>query len=270
MILLFALFLVILYRIINWFPVNFPRNSYKLKASRLSVFYGAPGSGKSTIACYFAQKALKAGYNVYSNVPILGCKILTREDIGKNKVTDGLLILDEVGIEYNNRDFKSNFSKSVKGGSSALEWFKKHRHEGVEVMIFSQGFDDMDSKLRTLGTDYYIVRHSLFPRFITYKRIKKKPTIDELTRQPIDAYDFVPFSGHRIAMWPLWKYFDSFERMNLPDKEWKIYGDTHSVKDMSNAAEELATPEETSSRANLPDMQSTNKGDMRLSHVLTI
>lgn len=238
----------IAYRIYFWFPVNKPK--IKLHANRLSVFYGAPGSGKSTLACYYAQRALKAGYDVYSNVPILGCKILKREDIGKVKITDGLVIIDEVGVEYNNRDFKSNFNKSS-GGADALEWFKKHRHEGCEVMVFSQGFDDMDSKIRGLGTDYYMVRKSLIPYLVTYKRIRKKPEIDVQTRQPIDAYDYVPFSSKRIAMPPLWAYFDSFDRMELPSKKWSYYGgevsapkqsaETDSVVSIALQARELGT-----------------------------
>lgn len=202
----------------------FPVIPYKPKANRLSVFYGAAGSGKSTLAAYYALRTLKAGYNVYSNVPIIGCKEITKEMIGQRSITDGLMIIDESGIEYNNRDFKSNFNKKVDGNKS-LEWFKKHRHEGVEIMIFSQGFQDTDIKITTLGTDYYIVKKHWLFKIVKYKRIKKSPEIDENTKQPIDAFEYKPLSLRMVFMRPLWPYFDSFDRMDLPSLPFRVYGE---------------------------------------------
>ena len=37
------------------------------------VYFGAPGSGKSTMACRLARQALKKGIKVFSNVEIKGC-----------------------------------------------------------------------------------------------------------------------------------------------------------------------------------------------------
>lgn len=217
-------FLVIIIYIISVIlrslPLKFPK--FILHPSNCSIFYGGPGSGKTTMCCYYARKAILAGIPVYSNVPITGCYMLDKSDLGKWSVTDGLVLIDEAGISYNNRDFRSNFSGSEQ--SRALEWWKKHRHEGCECMIFSQGFDDMDKKLQTLGSHYYIVRQSLFGNFIVTKRIKKSPQIDKMTHQPIDEYSFMPFSTKRVLKRPLWKYFDSFDRMNLPVKEFPVYG----------------------------------------------
>lgn len=202
-------------------PLKFPR--FHLQPSRLDVVYGGPGSGKSTYACFLARKAMASGYNVFSNVPITDAFILSKEDIGNYDIPAGsLVIFDEVGCEYNNRDFKSNFSKSS-NGTKALEWWKKHRHEGCQCVILSQGFDDMDKKLQTLGSHYWIVRHSLIPGMITLRQIRKRPMIDEKSHQPIDFYDWQPMSKRRIFMRPLWRYFDSFDRMGLPSKDWERY-----------------------------------------------
>lgn len=212
--------LYIIWKIICALPIRFPR--YQLSPSRLTVVYGGPGSGKSTYAAFVARKALAAGYPVFSNVPIKGCFEINKSDIGLWHIPSGLLIIDEAGVEYNNRNFKKNFSGSSQ--DSALEWWKKHRHEGVECIICSQGFNDMDKKLQTLGSHYYIVRHSLIPGMITIRQIRKRPQIDDKTHQPIDYYDWQPFSKKRIFMRPLWKYFDSFDKMNLPIKEYRMYG----------------------------------------------
>lgn len=201
-------------------PLKFPR--FKLTPSNCTIFYGGPGSGKTTLACFYARKALASGIPVYSNVPITGCFVLDKNDLGSYAIHDALILIDEAGISYNNRDFRSNFSGSSQ--SRALEWWKKHRHEGCECMVFSQGFDDMDKKIQTLGSHYYIVRQSLFGFFIVSKRIRKSPQIDKMTHQPIDEYSFMPFSTKRVLKRPLWKFFDSFDRMDLPSKDFAVYG----------------------------------------------
>ena len=202
-------------------PHKFPK--YRLKPSNCSIFYGAPGSGKTTMAVFYARCAQLAGIPVYSNVPISGAYILDKSDLGSYQIHDALIIVDEAGVSYNNREFRKNFSGSV-SQERALEWWKKHRHEGCEIMVFSQGFDDMDKKIQVLGTHYYIVRQSLLGLFIVTRRIIKSPQIDKLTHQPIDEYSFVPFSTKRVLKRPLWRFFDSFDRMDLPVKVFEKYG----------------------------------------------
>lgn len=212
-------FLFLLYKFICTLPLKFPK--FKLQPSRLDIVYGGPGSGKSTYACFLARKALASGVPVYSNVPITGCYKLEKSDLGFYSIPPSLVILDEAGVEFNNRDFKHNFTGQ--GGKPSLEWFKKHRHEGCQILVLSQGFDDMDKKIQTLGSHYWIARHSLIPGFITLRQIRKRPMIDENTHSPVDFYDWVPFSKRRVFMRLLWKYFDSFDRLNLPCKEWEFY-----------------------------------------------
>lgn len=203
-------------------PLKWPKEH--IHPSRLSIYYGGPGSGKTTFCAWLTRKATLSGINVYSNVPIHGAFIINKADIGCYCIPPGILMIDEAGVEYNNRDFGSSFSKKS-GGEKALEWYKKHRHEGVEVIIFSQGFDDMDLKLRTLASDMYIVRKSIIPGFIVRRRISKLPKIDKDTHQPIDSYDYVPFGRKYILARSVWKYFDSFDKMGLPEKSWSKYGE---------------------------------------------
>lgn len=212
--------LIIGWKIVHAFPVAFPKA--KLHDSQLSIYYGAPGSGKSTYAAWLAQWYINSGIPVYSNVPIKGCMEIKRSDLGRFAIVDGLVIIDEAGLEFNNRDTGSFTKKS--GEIQILEWFKKHRHEGCELVIFSQGFDDMDKKIRTLGTRLYLIRKSLIPNLIVRKTIKKAPKIDETTHQPIDAYDFVPLSAKRIYAPCVWHLFDSFDRMTLPIKLFHVFG----------------------------------------------
>lgn len=182
----------------------------------LSIVYGAPGVGKTTFAASLAAKAIAAGVPVWSNVPIKGCRLISVEDIGLYDISNGLLLIDEAGIEYNNRSFKTNFSPA------SLRWFKLHRHYNVEVVIFSQGFDDMDKKLRTLARHLYIVRRSYIPGFLYRKMILKRPDIDPITKSPIDFYFFRALWRQYIYAPRYWKMFDTHQAPELPEKEWSV------------------------------------------------
>lgn len=231
LILLLVLFaLPLLSSLMQSFPLSFPKR--KLRPDRLTVLYGGPGSGKSTFLALEAIRAIKSGIPVYSNVPIKGCYILDKEDLGRYNIPYGLIIVDEVGSEFNNRDFRSNFqSTKNKDGtvtpSMALRWWKQHRHELCECIVASQGFDDMDKKIQTLGSDYWLVRKLSIPAFpiIFLREIRKKPDIDEDSHQPVDGFFFKRL-GLRVCFGRfLWPYFDSFSRLGLPDKEWQKYSE---------------------------------------------
>lgn len=189
------------------------------KQNSFSIYFGVPGSGKSTIAAYLAKRYLRKKKNVYSNVPIKGCyEIDAKEDIGTYMIKDGLLIIDEAGIEYNNRDFKE-FTKRQ------LAFYKKHRHYNIDVVIFSQGYDDMDKKLRTLATSMYLVKRSIIPIWVVIKRIKKFIGIDEMTKDIVDQYEFgIPILDTKwLAAYKLWPMFKTHQREDYPSKEFNIY-----------------------------------------------
>ena len=211
----------------------------------LNVYFGVPGSGKTTLAAYLTKQSRKESrviswckkhpnaasekilssrffkrqVPVYSNVPITGAYQLDpQSDIGKVMVCDGKVIIDEAGIEYNNRNFKTF-------GQDAIYWYKYHRHYECSVDVFSQSFDDMDITLRRLAQNYYVVKKSLIPFCVVFRRIRRKVGIDDNTHQIIDKYYFLPLGlGSKwIFSPPLWKLFNSYSRKELPEKEWEIW-----------------------------------------------
>lgn len=183
----------------------------------IDIYFGAPGSGKSTFAACLARKALKRGTPVYSNVEIKGClKLDPRADIGKYNIHDGLVIIDEAGIDYNNRDFKSFKSEENK-------WFKLHRHYRCDVIVFSQSWEDMDKKIRLLGRNLFLIQKSLIPGLFFRRRISKRVGINDQSGDIVDEYRFVPWTRRYIIGRRYWKYFDSFVCPPLPDKHWDTY-----------------------------------------------
>lgn len=217
---------------------------------QLNVYFGVPGSGKTTYAAYLARNAMResiviklcrrfpcrftkwiiGGKNwkrslpVWSNVPIVGTfQLNARDDIGVYMIQDGKMIIDEAGVEFNSRNYKSFPQKAIK-------FFKYHRHYGVSVDVFSQSFEDMDITLRRLAQNFYVVRKSLIPFFIVTKRIRRKVGIDDMSHQLVDAYSFgIPVLDTKwIFCPPLWRMFNSYEIDELPPKEWSSWGRTRA------------------------------------------
>lgn len=191
-------------------------------ACTVDVYFGVPGSGKSTVAACLARKAIKADIPVWSNLYIRGAYALdARKDLGVSMISDGLIIVDEAGIDYNNRNFKSfddtqNF------------FWKYHRHYKTKIAVFSQSFEDFDKKIRLLAQRYYVVSRSILPFFICCHEYTKKVGVNELTKDFCDEYVPVPWYCGGIKLFfapPAWKMFDSYSRRELPSKEWQKWED---------------------------------------------
>ena len=179
------------------------------------IYFGVPGCGKTTFAAWLSKKNIKKQKRVLSNVPIKGTYKVVKDDIGHVLIQDCHLILDEAGIDFNNRNFKTFTPEQT-------YFFKFHRHYNVDISMFSQSVD-VDIKLRNLSKRYYLVSKSFIPFCIKRKLISKKIGIDRMTKQMIDEYYF-PLFGTRLIFIPkLWKMFDSYDFKELPEKNWEQY-----------------------------------------------
>ena len=134
----------------------------KSKPVALSLYFGIPGAGKSTFAAYLAKKDMKKGRKVWSNFGITGAMKCEKSDFGKYMMTDGRLIIDEAGLEYDNRKMAMT--------NDEIYFFKYHRHYQLDVDFFSQGLD-VDIKIRKLARHIYLIKPSLLPFFIKRKEI---------------------------------------------------------------------------------------------------
>lgn len=216
----FIYFILIIF--ILWIVLGNIYFARKHKKITFDIYFGVPGSGKTTFAAYLTKKALKRRkkgvHKVLSNVPIKGAYSVSKQDIGHYQISNCDLLLDEAGIDYNNR----NYNKFT---DDETYFFKYHRHYKVNIAIFSQDFEDMDKKLRKLATRYFIVKKSIFPGFICRRTIRKKIGIDKLTKQIIDEYNFEFFLfGTKYIYCPkLWKMFDSYTYKELPRKDFLKY-----------------------------------------------
>lgn len=211
----------------------------------LNVYFGVPGSGKTTFAAYLtrwalhenpiitfcrkhenaltkrilASKYLKRRIDVYSNVPITGAYQLdAKKDIGNYMIENAKIIIDEAGIEYNNRSYKTFPPESI-------YFYKYHRHYQDSVDVFSQSYEDMDVTLRRLAQNFYVVKESLIPGCVVCRRIRRKIGVDDTTHQIMDLYKMgMPIlDTKRIWAPSLWKMFNSYSRKELPHKDFPVW-----------------------------------------------
>lgn len=187
----------------------------------IRVWFGVPGSGKTTMASYVTKHSLKNGYNVLSNVEIQGAYKLDIDDLGKYDTSfngDGAhIVIDEASINFDNRNFKS-FANSTKP-----LYFSLHRHMNNRVDVFSQGYD-IDKRIRDrIGNNgMFHLRKLGIPYFIMYRRINKILFIKKEDKQLIDGFEFKGLPRFVFTP-PLWKMFDTVDDSLCPkvNKVWE-------------------------------------------------
>lgn len=174
----------------------------------------------------------KKGRPVYSTENVAGAYKISAEDVGYVQFPENsVLLLDEVGMIYDNRNYK-NFKPEVR------DYFKLQRHYKHTVYLFSQTFD-VDIKLRNLTDSMYMLVN--YFGFLTVgKQIKRKLVVvkpsqdaesriaDELVITP---FFLTPFGARVFVFIPHWiKYFDSHSAPELEHREYKLVEYPDGVK----------------------------------------
>lgn len=188
-----------------------------LNPYKLYLVFGKKGSGKSTYLVKLAQQHLKKGWLVYTNMEELympGVRHFDIQHLGDFvPPAHSLLLLDEVGMIWDNRDYKV-FKPCVR------DFFKLQRHYHVKVYMASQTFD-VDKKLRDLTDGMFL--HQNFARVFTVgKRITRKVVLTESTSEAESRI------SEDLVMLPFWNWTYTF----IP--KWAKYFDSHSIPDRPN------------------------------------
>lgn len=184
-----------------------------LNPYKLNMVIGKKGSGKTTLLTKLAIKALKKGKTVYSTVEIPGTYLFDPLKVGDFTFKpNSLVLIDEVGLIWDNRNFK-NFN------SKWTYFFKMQRQYKCEVWLFSQSFD-VDKKIRDLCDRLFIIQN--FIRVFTIiKPVIKKITVSNNTQTGegslVDSYSFdIPLISWKFTFIPRWVvFFKSFDPKEL-------------------------------------------------------
>lgn len=197
-------------------------------------FFGLPGSGKTTVLADIARQSSKKPWiNTFANFPLRTTYEIHKEDIGTFDMEIGgrersLLILDESGIDFNNRNFRAFTEKHN-------SFFMLHRHHLSMVILASQTYNQSDLKLRDISTRYFYCQKSWIPKLIKVREIIKVFDIDQQTRQPIDGFSFKKFSTKYVYGPRCWNMFDSYAVPELEKKEWhKWYDDDYQTENKNS------------------------------------
>lgn len=229
----FTLILVLIY---NTLTKKY-RNPYKL-----IMIFGKKGSGKTTNLTKLALDHKKNGWTVYCTDDIPGTYFIPYDKIGFVELEENsLLLIDEAGMVYDNRDFK-------KFKNETRDWFKLQRHRKVKVILFSQTFD-IDIKLRNLTDEMYLVTNKL--RVFSYgKKINRKIIITKATAECASSiadelsYEslFWFWCGSRMLTYiPKYiKYFDTYKAGKLEEYHFRY----NEIIDYKKKKEESKDPEE--------------------------
>lgn len=188
-------------------------------------FFGVPGCGKTTLLTKegISKKNKKRYKNIYTiNFECSGTIPITFEDLGKYKIKDSLILIDEITMSADNREFKT-FPKEIR------DFFILHRHLGCDIIYATQNFENVDKKIRDLTHDLWYMQKSVIPLLsglTTAKRIYRNININEHTSELTLGYRFCNFlegifaSNFKIV-WrrKYYKYFDTWDELSIKDRE---------------------------------------------------
>lgn len=193
----------------------------------VSLYFGLPGAGKTTLMAHMALKGVKDKryQHVYGNVKMAidGYTYIDNECIGQYDLSDALILIDEATLFADSRAYKT-FDKGK------LEYFLEHRHFNVDICLFTQQWDGVDRKIRVI-TDrvYYVYKGKLFGHwFTTYYRIpygiiipdprkdKSSEKLGDIVQGYCKPNILIRLFAPKLYRPKYYKYFDSWERRELP------------------------------------------------------
>ncbi len=190
----------------------------------VSLYFGLPGCGKTTMMAKLAWKAVRSGkyQHVFCNTPLSmpGVTLIDNECIGRYELRDCLVLIDEATLFASDRDYK-NFT------ADRMAYFLLHRHHNADICLFTQQWDGVDRKIRVITDRVYYIYKGVFTRHwiskcyrIPYGIIIPDPKKggDKLG-EIVQGYSKPPFFIRIFASLtfrPRWyKYFDSWELREL-------------------------------------------------------
>lgn len=186
----------------------------------ISCYFGPPGCGKTTLGSFFAKKYKKNYDHVYCNFFCRCAEKIDFNDLRHFKMYNSLIILDELTLDADSRDFKSFDSELRK-------FFVLHRHLNCDIIYLVQDYQRADKIIRDLTFDLWTITRSVVPffkRFIRANRIYRHYEINEHTSELVLGYRYSSLTE---------RIFDSNTKFVYAPKYYKLF-DTHDELDLKD------------------------------------
>lgn len=191
----------------------------------IRVWFGVPGSGKTSMAALLSKYSQKENVTVLSNFQLKGAYKVDASDLGVVDMSfDGYgchAILDEASSDFDSRNFKG-FAKS-----EAKDYFSFHRHQNNMVDVFSQGYDiDKRIRDRASASGLFHLKRFPIPGFVFYRQIRKVLFIKKDDKQMIDGFKYMGLP-RIIYSRSVWNDFDTLDLSHCPKakKDWQKWDD---------------------------------------------
>lgn len=156
-------------------------------------FFGVPRVGKNTMLTMIAQRELKrmkrgkSKYkHIYTDFYCAGCEMFSYADFKVSKAYDSLFLIEEMGLEADNRNFKGFTTEE-------RDWFVLHGHFHCDIIYATQDFSNVDKKIRQLTEELWYLQKSCVPficEFTRAIRIFRTISINEMTSELVMGYRF--------------------------------------------------------------------------------
>lgn len=216
----FLLALSPLYIWLAWMRHKYPLNPYEC-----ILIYGKPGTGKTVDIVYNCLKDLREGWTPYVNIHlnIPGVRYFDTKDFGKFKFEPhSRVYIDEVGIIWNSRDYKS-FDKNKR------EFCKLYRHNQISLIMYSQS-NDVDVTLRRICSSEFIMSKFLY--WTVKRKLRKNLKIlppeechnaDEQLINYLEKESLLTPGAVKIYFQPTYYgYADTYEMPPYPDYPYEM------------------------------------------------
>lgn len=179
----------------------------------MDLYLSGKGGGKSSTIAKHILRDIKNHNIVYSNsddIKINDVRIYDTFDLGKYKLDNACLYVDEVSLFFDNRNYK-NTSREF------ISFLRGVRHHKLRCELYSQSYD-CDRKIRTMCDNIYI-GFKYFRVLTVWRRLRKNIAIKEdglnAESQIVDELNFTPWfipGSIKITFIPRYiKYFDSYK-----------------------------------------------------------
>ena len=182
--------------------------------------FGLPGAGKTTFLtklgarclCGKSSLGIPAHSKVYSNFELAGAYKLDFESLGIFLYDDALILIDEIMLLADSRNFK-DFPENLK------YLFSHHRKYNLDIVYCSQSWKNMDLRIRELTDQYFLLeRGKVLDQFSYCKPIRHLFGVEN--GSIADTYTLAaPVQWFAVYRPKYYRMFDSFERRSLPPLE---------------------------------------------------
>ena len=199
--------------------------THALPKVNVTFVIGDCGSGKTSYATRIAQKEMKKGNPVYSNMFIKGAYVFDITDFMNYEIEENAtIIFDEAsskGLASRGTSYKESNAPNV------IEGFTMYRHYGIKnIIVIAPSFADVIPIVRSRTTRIRYICNTVFLKRLgigCFKLITKKVDIPMGSTEPIEVFKFVPFLRGFYFQYPTFKQFDSFSRKKLINKVNRRY-----------------------------------------------